>query len=77
MTTISIPKNHQLFWLNNDKAIGGVDSIKINTITHQLQLHKPHGWIDASVDMVGILNLDNLEDEGCPIEDWVTELNEY
>lgn len=37
MNEIIIPKNMQLYWLTNDHAIGGVDKIKYNTLTHKME----------------------------------------
>lgn len=77
MNEIIIPKNMQLYWLINDRAIGGVDKIKVNTIAHTMEMHKPTRWESVDPTLVGIINLDDFQDEGQPIEDWLTDANEY
>ncbi len=69
MVHINLQKNEQLYFIPNDRVIVA-NSIDLDRKNHKVIIHKYSSDKEYDTHLVGCMNLDILDDKGCPIEEY-------
>lgn len=69
MTHIKLAKNEQLYFIPNDRVIVAT-SIDLDRKNHKVIIHKYSSNKEYDTHLVGCMNLDIIDNEGCPIEEY-------
>lgn len=69
MTHIKLAKNEQLYFIPNDRVIVAT-FIDLDRNNHKVIVHKYSSDKEYDTHLIGCINLDNLINEGCPIEEY-------